>query len=156
MCCGGSYTFDRFIGYSVLVSQLSFACFVCSFARTYTHTHTGWLADLLWSFALFPHYAILDCLVFLAGLSRCACCQSLNHHKHFFNVFIRFLFIKMLLFFSFHFDISTLSKFYTIFYLLLFGVFFIIISFFHSFFFDFRIINLRIKLKSFFINIQFS
>lgn len=65
--CGGSYTFDRFIGYSVLVSQLSSLVRLLICAHTHTRTHIGSLARLL---ALLPHYAVSwRARSFLAGLS---------------------------------------------------------------------------------------
>lgn len=131
---------------------------VCSLARTHTDTH--WLACLPVC-SLSAHCYLR--FFFTVAWTICACCQSLNHHKHF-NVLFDFFSLKCCYFFLFFSSCFffcrclTLSKFYTIF-IYYFSVSFLLLWLFHSSFilsFSFFlvwIINLRIKLKSFFINI---
>lgn len=162
MCVAVPTLFDRFIGYSVLVSQLSS---LCSFART-AHTHNTNTQST------HGHIHRFACLLAYTTTTYLGCCflgpelfapvVNRSITINIFNVLFRCLFIKTLLFLSWYRRGAALRcsfpKFYTIFLSLsLFMAFFhlIFLSLLHSSFLLIWIINSRIKLKSFFINIRF-
>lgn len=145
MCVAVPTLFDRFIGYSVLVSQLSS---LCSFART-AHTHNTNTQST------HGHIHRFACLLAYTTTTYLGCCflgpelfapvVNRSITINIFNVLFRCLFIKTLLFLSWYRRGAALlfPKILHDFSLSLFiyGIFSFNISFFTSFFFSFDLNN---------------